>query len=245
MGKLVSARQLVQQFRDYLKDPNIQANNVHALLAQYRVPKRKGKYSDVYDYDEVVNALNSIHYDRINNISTGSLSWSPSWSSKKTKQKEIEYKSEPYTCPEEDMDYVSQELLRQDGVMNENKKRKIFITEEQFNFINETISQEKMIVEPNKVMVVKKFLDKNFQKGGISSIDEDGYPTTIKIVAMKGTDGQPLKNMNAEQLFYLLQDKFKGLYSDTNKRDKLLKQIIKDWYKDKISKHGILSVNTI
>ena len=64
MGKLVSARQLVQQFRDYLKDPNIQANNVHALLAQYRVPKRKGKYSDVYDYDEVVNALNSIHYDR-------------------------------------------------------------------------------------------------------------------------------------------------------------------------------------
>jgi hypothetical protein len=51
--------------------------------------------------------------------------------------------------------------------------------------------------------------------------------------------------MNAEQLFYLLQDKFKGLYSDTNKRDKLLKQIIKDWYKDKISKHGMLSVNTI
>ena len=28
-------------------------------------------------------------------------------------------------------------------------------------------------------------------------------------------------------------------------RDKLLKQIIKDWYKDKISKHGMLSVNTI
>jgi hypothetical protein len=62
---------------------------------------------------------------------------------------------------------------------------------------------------------------------------------------MKGTDGQPLKNMNAEQLFYLLQDKFKGLYADTNKRDKLLKQIIKDWYKDKISKHGMLTVNSI
>ena len=230
MAQFLTAKQLVKQFREYLKGPNIQANDVHALLAKYHVPKKQGKYAVVYDYDDVVNALNSIHYDR---------------TSQKTKPKEIEYKSEPYTCPEEDMDYVSQELLRQDGVMNENKKRKIFITEEQLNFINESISQEKIIVEPNKVMVVKKFLDKHFQKGGISSIGEDGYPTTIKIVAMKGTDGQPLKNMNAEQLFYLLQDKFKGLYADTNKRDKLLKQIIKDWYKDKISKHGMLSVNTI
>lgn len=99
MGKLVNARQLVKQFRDYLKDPSIQANNVHALLVQYRVPKRKGKYSDMYDYDEVVNALNSIYYDK---------------TSKKTNQKNIEYKSEPYKCPEEDMNYVSQELLRQD-----------------------------------------------------------------------------------------------------------------------------------
>lgn len=57
-----------------------------------------------------------------------------------------------------------------------------------------------------KVLVVKKFLDNNFQKNGIPSIDENGYPTTIKIVTMKGTDGQPIKNMNAEQLFYLLQD---------------------------------------
>jgi hypothetical protein len=95
------------------------------------------------------------------------------------------------------------------------------------------------------VLIVKKFLDNNFQRGGISSISEDGYPTTIKIVAMKGTDGNPIRNMNAEQLFYLLQDKFKNIYADTNKRDILLKQIIKDWYKDKISKHGMLTVNMI
>lgn len=234
MGKLVTARQLVKQFRDYLKDPNIQANNVHALLAKYGVQKRQGKYGISYEYDEVVDALSAIYYDR------------------KEQEKKVQrirnkenYPQENYSSPEENMDYVSQELLKQDGVMNENKKKKIFITEEQLNFINESISQEKIIVDPNKVLVVKKYLDKNFQKGGISSIGEDGYPTTIKIVAMKGTDGRPLKNMNAEQLFYLLQDKFKGLYSDTNKRDRLLKQIIKDWYKDKISKHGMLTVNMI
>jgi hypothetical protein len=129
--------------------------------------------------------------------------------------------------------------------MKTKKGKKIFITEEQLNFINDAINEDKIIVEPNKVLIVKKYLDNNFQKGGISSIGEDGYPTTISIVAMKGTDGQLIKNMDAKQLFYLLQDKFKGLYADTNKRDRLLKQIIKDWYKDKISKHGILSVNTI
>lgn len=230
MAQFLTAKQLVKQFREYLKDPNIQANDVHALLAKYHVPKRQGKYAVVYDYDAVVNALNSIHYDRTKKPSNIS---------------QTHYKPETYKCPEEDMKYVSQELLTRGEVMYENKKRKIFLTEEQLNFINKSISQEKVIVDPNKVLVVKNFLDDNFQRGGISSIGDDGYPTTIKIVAMKGTDGQPLKNMNAEQLFYLLQDKFKGLYSDTTKRDKLLKQIIKDWYKDKISKHGLLSVNTL
>lgn len=239
MGKLVTANHVLKHFRKMLGDDNIKANDVHALLARYNVPKHNGKYGISYDYDEVDQALNSMFYDK----QSGKFEVKPL--KKQIIKKTEEYPPEDYSSPEEDMDYVSQELLRQDEVMYENKKRKIFITEEQLNFINESISQEKMIVEPNKVIVVKKFLDKNFQRGGISTIGEDGYPITLKIVAMKGTDGQPLKNMNAEQLFYLLQDKFKGLCSDTNKRDKLLKQIIKDWYKDKISKHGMLSVNTI
>ena len=79
----------------------------------------------------------------------------------------------------------------------------------------------------------------------ISSIGEDGYPKTISIVALKGNDGGILKNMNDKQLFYMLQDKFQHLYSDTVRRDNLLKQIIKDWYKNRISKDGILTVNFI
>jgi hypothetical protein len=235
MRNFVSARQLVQQFRDYLKNPNIQANDVHALLAKYGVPKRQGKYSIVYNYDEVVDALGTMYYHQMEQQKQ----------EQKRKNRE-QYPQEDYSSPEENMDYVSQELLKQDDVMNETKKRKkIFLTEEQMEFINESISKEKVIVDPNKVLIVKKFLDNNFQRGGISSISEDGYPTTIKIVAMKGTDGNPIRNMNAEQLFYLLQDKFKNIYADTNKRDILLKQIIKDWYKDKISKHGMLTVNMI
>lgn len=98
-------------------------------------------------------------------------------------------------------------------------------------------------VDPDKVKIVAKYLDENFVRGGISCIGEDGYPTTVGIVAIKGTDGKLAKNMNAKQLFYLLQDKFQHIYNDKDKRDKFLKQIIKDWYAHKISKEGLLSVN--
>jgi len=124
-------------------------------------------------------------------------------------------------------------------------RKKIFVTESQYQYIKNNVNEGKFPVDPNKVLVVKKFLDDNFQKGGIAAIGEDGYPTTISIVALKGTDGSLLKNMDDKQLFYMLQDKFKSMFDDTIKRDKLLAQIIKDWYKGKITKNGMLTVNLI
>ena len=76
-------------------------------------------------------------------------------------------------------------------------------------------------------------------------MSEDGYPTRIKIVALLNKSGEAIKNMTDVQLFEMLQDKFQHLCDDENKRDNLLKQIIKDWYKDKISKNGMLSVNLV
>jgi hypothetical protein len=119
------------------------------------------------------------------------------------------------------------------------KGRKIYLTESQFDALMESYN----FVDPEKVKIVAKYLDENFVRGGISCIGEDGYPTTVEIVAIKGTDGKLAKNMNAKQLFYLLQDKFQHIYNDKDKRDKFLKQVIKDWYAHKISKEGLLSVN--
>ena len=126
-----------------------------------------------------------------------------------------------------------------------NMKKKIFVTEEQMKYIKGNVNEGKFPVDPNKVLVVKQFLDDNFQKGGIATIGEDGYPKTISIVALKGTDGNPLKNMDDKQLFYMLQDKFQHIFDEAEKRDKLLKQIIKDWYKGKISKNGMLTFNFV
>ena len=66
----------------------------------------------------------------------------------------------------------------------------------------------------------------------------------MPIVALKGTDGNPVRNMTDKQTFELLKDKFGKIYSDKDRVNKFLAQILKDWYYKKISKQGLLSVNS-
>lgn len=134
--------------------------------------------------------------------------------------------------------------------MEKTKKepRRCFFTNEQLNYIQRHILEEetnifKYSVDPNKVMAVKRYLDDNFVRGQIPTMGEDGYPKTLYIVGMKGSDGNIMKNMSARQLFYLLQDKFSKIYMDKSQRDKFLKQVMVDWYNKKISKEGLLSKN--
>ncbi len=151
----------------------------------------------------------------------------------------------PEEIEDTNMEKVSNKLIWNDNYrkVDENKKmgRKIHITESQFRHIME--ANGKYFVDTDKVKVVSKYLDENFLRGNIACMGEDGYPTSIAIVAMKGVDGKPIKNMDAKQLFYLLQDKFQKIYDDKKQRDNFLKQIIKDWFYHKISKEGLLSVN--
>lgn len=128
------------------------------------------------------------------------------------------------------------------------KPRICLVTNEQLIFLNKHILEEEFkmgnySVEPSKVLAVKKYLDETFVRGSMPIIGEDGYPKTLYIVGMKGTDGKVLKNMTAKQLFFLLQDKFNKIYQEPKQRNKFLKQVMKDWYNRKITKEGLLSVN--
>lgn len=127
--------------------------------------------------------------------------------------------------------------------IKDSMKKNIYLTESQLNYIKDKINEEKYFVDPDKVKIVKKFLDDNFVKGGLSQIGEDGYPTTIPIVALKGTDGVPVRNMTDKQLYAMLLDKFKSIYSNKEQVKKFLKQMVKKWYYDNISKEGLLDIN--
>lgn len=125
--------------------------------------------------------------------------------------------------------------------------KKVFkINEDIFNEdIVGDILQESFFPLADKVLMVKKFLDKGFTRQLQDDIDANGYPKKKCVVVMLSTDKQPLKTMAMRELLLMLDDKFNSMVKDEKDRRKFLKQIIRDWFDNKISKQGLLSVNLI
>jgi hypothetical protein len=120
--------------------------------------------------------------------------------------------------------------------------RKIKITESQEQILLEhLICEQTFTIDPKKVLLVKRFLDKNFKKGKLSKFNDDGFPSNEPVVGLLN-NGEVVKNLNARQLFDLLEDEFKLLFDNKIQRSKFLSKVIQDWYKNKISKEGLLSV---
>lgn len=107
------------------------------------------------------------------------------------------------------------------------------------------ILQESFCPLSDMVLMVKKFLDKGFTRQLQDDIDSNGYPKKKCVVTMLSTDRQPLKIMSMRELLLMLDDKFNSMVKDEKDRRKFLKQIIRDWFDNKISKQGLLSVNII
>lgn len=132
--------------------------------------------------------------------------------------------------------------------------RTIIISESQKNRMMEILREEQHMpvpkstgkpytIDPEKVLIVKKYLDSTFQRGTFEKIGENGYPTTVRIVAMLGNEGNVLKNMYLPQLKELLEDRYQKMFSDHDELGLFLEQVIKDWFDKKISVQGMLSVN--
>ena len=100
-------------------------------------------------------------------------------------------------------------------------------------------------IDPDKVKIVKKFLDGNFTQGNIETIGSDGMPEKIRIVKMLSSDGNELKRLYEEDLLDLLIERYKKMFIDTEERRLFLSQVMKDWFNNKIGVHGTLSVNAL
>jgi hypothetical protein len=123
-------------------------------------------------------------------------------------------------------------------------KRNITIDENTEHDIIGNILTESFSPSTEKVLLVKDYIDKNFARVTIDDIDDNGYPIKDKMVNML-SGGQPLKTMTLGDFLMLLDDKFHKIIKDDSDRKKFLKQIIKDWYTGKLTKNGVLSVNSI
>ena len=116
----------------------------------------------------------------------------------------------------------------------------IIITEEMENdLIKFILSEEYIYPDPDKVLIVKNYLDSNFTPTTIPDVNDNGMPSNVKAVVTKNGSN----TMSLQDLFYMVQEKFKNLVSNQKNRDKFLKQVINDWTDGKITKEGSLSVN--
>lgn len=143
--------------------------------------------------------------------------------------------------------YITEEQMRSihNAVGNTNMAKRIIISEKQERELKDLIS-ENCFIEPEKVKIVKKFLDETFTRGSNPVIGDDGYPSLKPIVGIKIKGTQEIaKPLSPSQAFYMIQDRFKDLYSDRKVRDAVLKQILIDWYNKKITNDGILSKNWV
>ena len=122
------------------------------------------------------------------------------------------------------------------------KTKRIFVTESQLKTLKQLIVESgNYYIDTTKVKIVKKFLDAQFKRGSMDTMGSDGYPKRINIFAMKGNNGDVVKNLSLEQMVDLLEDKFHHIFTEREKRNRFFKQILKDWYNKKITKEGLLS----
>lgn len=119
--------------------------------------------------------------------------------------------------------------------------KKIIITEKQEQqLLEHLIVEQEFPIEPQKVLLVKSFLDKNFKRGNLSEFGSNGLPTNNPVVGLLH-NGEVVKNLTARQLFDVLEEEFKGMFSNKIQRSKFLAKVIQDWYANKISKEGLLT----
>lgn len=100
-------------------------------------------------------------------------------------------------------------------------------------------------INPEKVKVVKKYLDNGFTAHDYEKVGEDGYPCKIKIISMNASNGTPLKLMYKDQLKDLLIDKFQKMFLDKMEREMFMTQVLDDWLNGSIGVHGTLSKNML
>ena len=125
------------------------------------------------------------------------------------------------------------------------ENKTIFITESQYKEIYETALQEALIVNNELVKSIVKYLKKHFRPVKYDDINADGEVVQPYAIQMLSMDGEPLQTISVEVLADKIDGVFQKKIKDDSDRKKFYRQIIDDWINGKISREGILSVNTI
>lgn len=120
---------------------------------------------------------------------------------------------------------------------------KLILTEKQEQLlIGMLLNEEKTYpVEPEKVLVVKKYLDKNYVPGNYSRINAYGKIENSQIGGMINRTTNKIEvNKYKSQIFNDIETEFKNMFTDKVQRTKFLKTVLDFWFRKKISPEGLL-----
>lgn len=134
--------------------------------------------------------------------------------------------------------------------------KKLIISEEQEKKLIDILSEEKkaeqmpvdkkmnkpFCIDPEKVLIVKKHLDKRFKPCKYTTV-VGGRPNTEFIAYMLDDDGNPLKAMYNEDIQDYLFDFFQKMFLDVDERKLFMDKVLDSWFNNKIGVHGTLDVN--
>lgn len=109
--------------------------------------------------------------------------------------------------------------------------KKIIISEKQGEMLLKRLIKEEITYMGDKEELVKKWLTKHFKPMEIQQKDALSLPTKGKAVSVLDAYGQLTNNLKSlEDVFYIMQAKFKKILSDKEERDKFLKDTLLKWY---------------
>lgn len=132
-------------------------------------------------------------------------------------------------------------------IINEEQEKELIrrINEEVYQMPVDKKMNKPYCINPEKVLIVKKFLDKTFKVHDFEKIGSNGMPIITKVFSMNASNGEPLKYMYKTQLHDLLIDRFQNMFLDKTERSLFLKQVIEDWMNGTIGIFGTLSKNSL
>lgn len=119
------------------------------------------------------------------------------------------------------------------------------ISEQQYADTYKSMLTEAFVVNGALVNDIKAYLDKGFKRVKYDDLNTNGELEERYAVSIVNDQGQPLQTISCNKLLDKLDSKFKARIKDDESRKKFLKQVIIDWFNGKITKEGLLSVNTI
>ena len=92
------------------------------------------------------------------------------------------------------------------------------------------------------VLRIKDLLDSNYARGTKTDINK-GRANSSVVIGVKGNNGDIIGNITPKELYYIVEDEIKRYAHKGDKREEFIKQIITDWYNNKIDGSGNLSKN--